>query len=237
VEFLLKYSDISMTPEQHNIFVSVYEGTVALRRLVEDLLSVSRIEAQGTLPHKRPANLMQLCRQAHDMFVLPLSERHIRVRISGEESPVPVDEGLALLAVKNLLENAIKFTPDGGEVLLGGRVLKKSELNSLAKVVRPFYHGFPGGLAPAAHCYLLQVRDSGIGIPVEERVRIFDKFYGVGDIGHHTSGGTAFMSKGSGLGLSIVRGIMDAHRGAVWVESGGEGKGSVFSLLFPMEEG
>ena len=236
VEFLLKYSDIKMTPEQHNIFVSVYEGTVQLRRLVEDLLSVSRIEAQGTLAQKRPANLMQLCRAAHDMFVLPLSERHISVRITGDEDPVPVDEGLALLAVKNLLENAIKFTPDGGEVELRGRVLKKSEVNALAKAVRPFYHGFPNGMAPAAHCYQLQVRDSGIGIPAEERVRIFDKFYGVGDIGHHTSGGTAFMSKGSGLGLSIVHGIMDAHKGVVWVESGREGEGSVVSLLFPMEE-
>jgi PAS domain S-box-containing protein len=237
VEFLLKYSDIKMTPEQHNIFVSVYEGTVQLRKLVEDLLSISRLEAQGTLPLKRPANLMQLCREVHDMFALPLSERHIGVRITGDETPVPVDEGFALLAVKNLLENAIKFTADGGEVQLNGRVLKKREVSALAKTVRPFYHGTPNGVNTAARYYLLQVKDSGIGIPEEERVRIFDKFYGIGDIGHHTSGGTAFMSKGSGLGLSIVRGIMDIHEGAVWVESGGEGRGSVFCLLFPMGEG
>jgi len=237
VEFLLKYSDIKMTPEQHNIFVSVYEGTVQLRKLVEDLLSISRLEAQGTLPQKREANLMRLCREAHDMFVLPLSERNIRVQIAGEDIPVPVDEGFALLAVKNLLENAIKFTPDGGEVLLSGRVLKKKEVTALAKTLRPFYHGFPSTLAPAARYYQLQVKDSGIGIPADERVRIFDKFYGIGDIGHHTSGGTAFMSKGSGLGLSIVHGIMDIHEGAVWVESNGAGEGSVFSLLFPMSEG
>jgi signal transduction histidine kinase len=77
------------------------------------------------------------------------------------------------------------------------------------------------------------VSDNGIGIPADERVRIFDKFYGVGDIAHHTSGDTAFMSKGSGLGLSIVRGIMDAHEGVVWVEEA-EGGGSTFSLLFPL---
>jgi signal transduction histidine kinase/CheY-like chemotaxis protein len=236
VEFLLKYSDITMTAEQHNIFVSVYEGAVQLRKLVEDLLSISRLEAQGTLPQKKSTNLMRLCREAHDMFVLPLSERHIAVRITGDETAVPVDEGFVLLAVKNLLENAIKFTPDGGEVLLSGRVLKHSAVSALAKKLRPFYHSLPPALASAQSCYLLQVKDSGIGIPAEERVRIFDKFYGIGDIGHHTSGGTAFMSKGSGLGLSIVHGIMDVHEGAVWVESGGEGEGSVFSLLFPMEE-
>ncbi|HBA89619.1 MAG TPA: hybrid sensor histidine kinase/response regulator [Geobacter sp.] len=233
VEFLLKYSGIQMTPEQHNIFVSVYEGTIQLRKLVEDLLSISRIEALGPLPQKRPANLMQLCREAHDLFALPLSERHIAVRIKGDETPVPVDEGFVTLAVRNLIENAIKFTPDGGEVRLTGRVLRKSQLKEITPVVRQFYPGFPNGTASADSYYLLQVADNGIGIPPDERVRIFDKFYGVGDIGHHSSGATAFMSKGSGLGLSIVRGIMDAHEGVVWVE-GEEGKGSTFTLLFPI---
>jgi len=235
VEFLLKYADIQMTPEQRSIFVSVYEGTVQLRRLVEDLLSISRLEAQGTLNLKKQVSLRRLCREAYDLFALPLSERQIAVRIEADEAEVPVDEGFALLAVKNLLENAIKFTQDGGDVILAGRVVKRAEIKVMAPAVRHFYHGFPHQLAQAKRYYLLQVKDSGIGIPPDERVRIFDKFYGVGDIAHHSSGDTAFMSKGSGLGLSIVRGIMDVHQGAVWVE-GAEGKGSVFSLLFPITE-
>jgi signal transduction histidine kinase/FixJ family two-component response regulator len=235
VEFLLKYSGIQMTPEQHNIFVSVYEGTIQLRKLVEDLLSISRLETLESLPQKRPVDLMQLCREAHDLFALPLSERHIAVRIAGDQVPVPVDESFALLAVRNLLENAVKFTPDGGEVLLTGKIIRKSDLAGMTRTLRQFYEEFPDNLAKVQRYYLLQVKDTGIGIPAEERVRIFDKFYGVGDIGHHTSGTHAFMSKGSGLGLSIVHGIMDVHKGAVWVESK-EGKGSVFSLLFPMED-
>jgi signal transduction histidine kinase len=214
--------------------VSVYEGTVQLRKLVEDLLSISRLETQGTLHQKKATNLIILCQEAYDLFALPLSERHIRVEIAGERTSVPVDEGFALLAVKNLLENAIKFTPDGGEIHLCGRVLKRSEISGMTPTLRPFYHGFPHGLAAAKSYYLLQVSDSGVGIPADERVRIFDKFYGVGDIAHHSSGDTAFMSKGSGLGLSIVRGIMDVHEGAVWVEGGGVG--SVFSLLFPVSD-
>jgi len=233
IEFLLKYSGLQMTPEQHNIFVSVHEGAVQLRKLVEDLLSISRIEAQGTLPQKRPVDLVRLCREAHDLFALPLSERSITVKIQGDQTAVPVDESFALLAVRNLLENAIKFTEDGGSVFLTGRVVKRPELKKMAGAVRHFYPSFPNGLAAAPSYYLLQVRDTGIGIPVDERTRIFDKFYGVGDLAHHSSGHTAFMSKGSGLGLSIVRGIMDVHQGAVWVESE-EGKGSTFSLLFPI---
>jgi signal transduction histidine kinase len=223
-----------MTSEQQGILMSVYEGAAQLRKLVEDLLSISRIEAHGKLS-KKPANLMQLCRQVHDMFVLPLSERQIKVQVAGDETPVPIDQGFAALAVKNLLENAIKFTPDGGEVFLTGRIVKRPELKAMAGTVRHFYHGFPNGIQPAKRYYLLQVRDTGIGIPLDEQVRIFDKFYGVGDIAHHSSGDTAFMSKGSGLGLSIVRSIMEVHEGAVWVE-GAEGKGSTFSLLFPIND-
>ncbi|ACH37043.1 flagellar biogenesis master response receiver sensor histidine kinase, PAS and GAF domain-containing [Citrifermentans bemidjiense Bem] len=234
VEFLLKYSGIQMSPEQHNIFVSVYEGTIQLRKLVEDLLSISRIEAQGPLAQKKPASLMRVCREVHDLFALPLSERHIKVEITGDDVLVPVDEAFAMLAVRNLLENAIKFTRDGGCVRLTGRVLKQAQLKEMTQTLHTFYPSFPGNVAATEKYYLLQVRDNGIGIPPDERVRVFEKFYGVGDIDHHSSGATAFMSKGSGLGLSIVRGIMDAHEGAVWVEEA-EGGGSTFSLLFPIE--
>ena len=233
VEFLLKYSGIQMSPEQHNIFVSVYEGTIQLRKLVVDLLSISRIEAQGPLAQKKPASLMRICREVHDLFALPLSERHINVEISEDDVLVPVDEAFAMLAVRNLLENAIKFTRDGGCVRLTGRVLKQAQLKEMTPTLHTFYPSFPGNVATTEKYYLLQVRDNGIGIPPDERVRVFEKFYGVGDIDHHSSGATAFMSKGSGLGLSIVRGIMDAHEGAVWVEEA-EGGGSTFSLLFPI---
>jgi len=233
VEFLLKYADIKMSPEQRTIFTSVYEGTVQLRRLVEDLLSISRIEAHGPNLQKKQIPLMRLCRDVHDMLLLPLSERQIRVHIDVDETLVPVDEALAQLAIRNLMENAVKFTPDGGEVRLTGKVVKKRSLARLEEEVRPFYAELPPSFKTAKEFFVLEVKDTGIGIPAEERVRIFDKFYGVGDIAHHSSGNTAFMSKGTGLGLSIVRGIMDVHEGAVWVT--GNHKGSVFSLLFPLK--
>ena len=234
VEFLLKYSGIEMTPEQHSIFESVYEGTVQLRKLVDNLLSISRIEAQGTLPQKKPVDLIRLGREVHEMFALPLSERKIKVRISGDRTPVPVDESFVRMAAKNLLENAIKFTADGGEVELSGRVVEPDELKLLAPALLSFYPDFPECIGAATRYYLFKAADTGIGIPPDERVRIFDKFYGVGDLAHHSSGDTAFMSQGTGLGLSIVRGIMDVHEGAVWVEANAEGKGSAFFLLFPL---
>jgi len=237
VQFLHKYSGLQMTPEQESILNSVYEGTVQLRKLVEDLLSISRIEAQGIIPQKKPFKLVTLCREVYETFTLPLSRRQISVEISGDELLVPVDESLSSLAMRNLIENAIKFTPDGGSITISGRLVEKGEVLNYAKIVRPFYPAFPKNLPVGNNSfYLLDFIDSGIGIPLEERVRIFEKFYGVGDIAYHSSGTFDFMSKGSGLGLSIVRGVMDAHRGMVWTTPGSDGTGSVFTLLFPMDK-
>lgn len=235
VEFLLKYSGLQMTPEQDSIFTSVYEGVVQLKTLVDDLLSISRLEADGINLHKRPLNMIPLCREVYETFALPLSKRCIDVQICGEESCVAADEAFSKLAVRNLLENAIKFTPDGGRIVVSGRMVGTDDLRTELDVLERFYPNL--SCTEGEKCfYRLDVCDSGIGIPQEERVRVFEKFYGVGDIAYHSSGKTEFMSKGTGLGLAIVRGIMDAHGGMVWVTAGLGGEGSIFTLLFPAHD-
>ncbi len=67
----------------------------------------------------------------------------------------------------------------------------------------------------------IAIYDSGIGIDEEEQEAIFEKFYEVGEVEEHSTGKVAFKSRGAGLGLSIVKGIVDLHGGAVWVESPG----------------
>jgi PAS domain S-box-containing protein len=234
VQFLLKYSGLQMTTEQENILVSVYEGISQLRCLVENLLSITRIEAREIIPHKKPLRLLVLCREVYGNLSLSLTGRSITVDFTGVEDEIPVDENLASLAIRNLLENAVKFTPDGGEVHVSGDVVERKDIVSQGKIISPFYRKFPKNLQGSSF-YRLKVTDSGIGIPAEEQVRIFEKFYGVGDIAHHSSGTSDFMSKGTGLGLSIVRGVMDAHGGLVWVGQRKETSGSVFTLLFPLD--
>jgi signal transduction histidine kinase len=111
------------------------------------------------------------------------------------------------IALMNLVENAIKFTPDGGRIRL--RVGEEDASVHIA------------------------VEDSGIGIEKEELERIFDKFYTSRDPLHHTSGTYQFRARGSGLGLSIAKGYVEAHGGRIWAESEGAGKGSAFHVVLP----
>ncbi len=235
LQFLLKYSGLAMTPEQKEMMESVYEGATQLRGIVDDLLSISRIETKGFAVNKRMVNLLKLCGEVRQTLLLPLSERDIQVVIAEDTCSVPADEGFCRLVTRNLLENAIKFTTDGGRITISGELASLDDLLPQADYLRPFYREFPANISGHPAFYRLEIADTGIGIPPEERVRIFEKFYGVGDIAYHSSGRTGFMSKGSGLGLSIVKGIMDAHGGMVWVRPGENGRGSAFSLLFPMD--
>jgi signal transduction histidine kinase len=114
--------------------------------------------------------------------------------------------------LKNLLMNAIKYTPDGGKITVDGRKL-------------------PGFIE-------LTIKDSGIGIDVKDHERIFEKFGRIGDVSLHSSGKTKFKGGGPGLGLPITKGIIDAHGGAIWVESEGYDEvacpGSTFHVLLPI---
>ena len=135
----------------------------------------------------------------------------------------------------NVLGNAIKFTPDNGTIIVQTKL-----------VYRPRSpEKFTVNLADRA-CALseeqmpyveIAVCDKGICIAESEQEAIFDKFHEVGDVEEHSTGKVAFKSRGAGLGLSIVKGIVDLHGGAVWVESPGHDPeampGSTFYILLP----
>jgi signal transduction histidine kinase len=114
-------------------------------------------------------------------------------------------------AFSNLLSNAIKFTPDKGKIKISGRSL-------------------PGFIE-------IIFSDTGIGIAPEDQTRIFEKFNRTGDVALHSSGKIKFKGGGPGLGLPITKGIIEAHGGALWVESDGYDEvkypGSRFHVLLP----
>ena len=114
-------------------------------------------------------------------------------------------------AIRNVLINAIKYTPNQGKITVEGQ-----QLSGFIEV---------------------RISDTGIGISPEDQDVIFEKFSGLGDAKLHSSSKFNFKGGGPGLGLPIAKGIMDAHGGSIWVESEGYDEekfpGCTFHLLLP----
>jgi two-component system phosphate regulon sensor histidine kinase PhoR len=172
-----------------------------LQALLDDLLTLSRLESlEGSPPHE-PVDLDALVRRVVDFMSSAAEEKQVRLALAEPAASleIPGDaEGLERLVV-NLLDNAIKYNRPGGEV-----------------AVR---------LAQGAGEALLEVSDTGIGIPQEALPRIFERFYRVDKGRSREEGGT-------GLGLAIVKHVAQAHGGQIEVESR-VGKGSTFRARLP----
>jgi signal transduction histidine kinase len=146
------------------------------------------------------------------------------------------DQTRLMQLLSNILGNAIKFTPDGGNISVS-TTLKQFEKN------RPLL-GYDGispydvGNGPLQSIEIV-ITDNGIGIDQEDQRRIFDKFYEAGNIEEHSTGKIAFKSRGAGLGLSIAKGIVEMHGGQLWVESPGYNAhtypGSSFFIHLPLD--
>jgi signal transduction histidine kinase len=149
-------------------------------------------------------NLNQLAGQMVDEMRLLAEEKEIALNLSATSPDIILDADPKKLKwlLNNLIDNAIKFTPAGGSV------------------------GVQLGLdtADGKQSVLIQVTDTGIGIPIDERERLFDRFYRVDSA--HTIPGT-------GLGLSIVKEIVTAHGGSISVTNSPDG-GSTFSVSLPL---
>jgi signal transduction histidine kinase len=186
------------------------------------MLDVSRIDSNTLLLRKTGLRLDLLIKKVTKGFEKALEERNIEIGTDGlRDLPlVPADPDLLLKVFYHIIMNAIKFTPDGGSITVGGKYLNGSE---------------PPQVEIAIH-------DTGIGIDPALHHLIFEKFNQAGDVLLHSSGKTKFKGGGPGLGLAIARGIVEAHGGRIWVESPGYDEqtnpGSTFfvSLLAEKQE-
>ncbi len=173
-----------------------------MQRLVDTLLDIARLESGEMLLQVAPVDLHSLITALIEEE-RPLSENHnvaLDSHVPVDLPPAAADRDLLQRVLVNLLDNSLKFTPAGGRVWVEA--------------------GQQGaGLSVA-------VVDTGPGIPLEERQRIFEKFTQVeGQVGRR---------RGSGLGLAFCRMAVEAHGGHIWVEEGPAGVGSRFVLTLPV---
>ncbi|MGY1770549.1 sensor histidine kinase [Blastococcus sp. SYSU D00813] len=172
-----------------------------LARLVRELIDLSRLQGGEPLPELVPVDVDTVLHEAADRTNLAAAAKRIDIVVGGERGLVVrgVEAQLAT-AVTNLLANAVTYSPEGTRIAVAARARS--------------------GFAEIA------VTDSGIGIPREDRSRVFERFYRVDQSRASSTGGT-------GLGLAIVKHVASNHGGSVSVWSE-EGLGSTFTLRIPL---
>jgi len=190
-------------------------GIIRLRGIVDDMIDVSMIDNDLLRLNYQPmqvTTMMDALSYEYEKALLNRNLTLVRKDFDGNRHWVYVDSVRLAQAFRNLINNAIKYTPDGGTITIDGRTLS----------------GFID----------VTVTDTGIGIAPENQAAIFEKFGQLGRVELHSSGKTKFKGGGPGLGLPIARGILEAHGGSLWVESPGHDEktlpGSTFHVLIPL---
>ena len=193
----------------------------ALTQMVQELLQLSRIESGRAPIRMTPVGVADLVIPPVDRL-RPQAERSgldLTVTVSPELPLVLADIDRVQQVVTNVVHNAIKFTPSGGSIEVSARGLwiAGGDHSQMREI------GLDPELSLSGEWVLIQVEDSGVGIPSDDLPRVFERFY---KADRARSGG------GTGLGLSIAKHIIQAHDGHIWAESVEE-EGSTFRFILP----
>jgi PAS domain S-box-containing protein len=190
-----------------------------LSDLIGDILEISRMDSQRMAPEFVLLNLAELARtEADEQRSLAEGKRQTLSVIYADELVVRGNERQLRQVIRNLLNNAVKYMPDGGQIVCECQRLGNGA-SSAAEW--PGHESLPARLWAA-----VRVADTGIGIPAEHLPHIFERFYRVQPQGS---------VPGTGLGLAIVKELVERHGGYVGVAST-PGKGSVLALYLPIAE-
>lgn len=210
--------------EQGDLFQAVdgvMKGTDRLHQIVNAMLDVAKLESQAIAPHIEPTLLGLVLQLVQKEYKNDLKERNITLSVESSVSQLPqlmADPHLLQKALDAIVVNAIKFTPDGGQITISGETAQDERKGP---------------------CIELRITDTGIGIDPANHKVIFEKLHQVGKVELHSSGRAKFKGGGPGLGLSIAAGIVKAHDGKIWVESPGHDEerlpGSTFFIRIPIK--
>ncbi|QEM67156.1 hybrid sensor histidine kinase/response regulator [Geobacter sp. FeAm09] len=192
--------------------------------MIDNLLDIHRFEA-GRMQIKIAAySALEVLRGVTRRFTRIAEHDGIRLRerLSHETPRIAVDKNAFSRVIANLLANAVKFTPEGGEIVVSCRCLKSAEV-PWARL--PSYVAVPAGFAEQDCFVQVSIRDTGSGIPTDDQGRIFERYV-------QSRGGVGRERGGAGLGLAFCKMAVESCGGIIWVESEA-GLGSIFVILLP----
>ena len=219
IKMMRSFPETQSNPLLAEVTEGIIKGTDRIHEVVNMMLDLTRIGSETWKVSAVPVPLVRIIDELILGFKKATTERNLHLMAQHAEGTPDIlgDPDLIQKALYQLIVNAIKYTPDGGRILITTR---------------------PSVMDDNSPCVEVAVRDRGIGLDAEHHDLIFEKFYQVGAVALHSSGKTTFKGGGPGLGLALVRGVARAHGGKVWVESAGHDEihftGSTFYLLLPL---
>lgn len=174
------------------------KATDRMRHVIDEIVQIFRIASGQLELDCREIRLQDVIQPVVENLASVSYERSLTISASNIKSlPVVIADPRQLKKVfQNVIGNAVKYTPDGGKIEISGHCLGEGQVEIL-------------------------VEDTGIGVPLEEQDRVFDMFHVLGSLNTHSTSKSAFRGGGFGLGLAIARGIVEAHRGSIHLESSG----------------
>jgi PAS domain S-box-containing protein len=211
VSIIKGYAETLLRPEARRnpalveeMLTAITDEADRLTRLMDDLLDASQLQAGGIpFNEAEDVDLKAIARHVMDRYTHQTSQHQLTMEFPDDFPTIKGDPQRLEQALDNLISNAIKYSPNGGKVTLQADV-KPAEI-------------------------VIKVSDEGIGIPMDEQERIFERFYRVESPETRAVPGT-------GLGLYLTRAIIQAHGGRCWVEST-PNEGSAFYMVLPLETG
>lgn len=209
-------ADQSDNGRQRSLYETMQRNARRLLYLVNRLLDLSKLEARKMKLEEHPGDIIYFMRRVSASFASLAEERKINFQVQSPAGTLWTcfDADKLEQVLNNLLSNAFKFTPAGGEVTISLR-LKSSSSNPKSSSDKVYIQTE------------FLVRDSGAGIPQEQLGRIFDRFYQVDN-------SLAREQEGTGIGLSLTRELVELHQGSISVISE-VGKGTQFTVSLPLE--
>jgi len=192
----------ALNPQQQDFLGKIKSSVQHITNLVNDLLDLSRLEA-GFDTRRERVDFEHILNYTLDTFDALVKERKIKlvVKVAENLPPLRANPTRIRQMLDNLIGNAVKYVPEAGNVFIG--IYQQDQQ------------------------IILEVKDSGLGIPPNEQNRIFEKFYRASNVPQSATG--------SGLGLAIVKSIVESHQGRIWVESN-LNEGTSFFVILPAYE-
>ena len=181
---------------------SIYDESQRMITLVNDIIKLSKLDEKSISLEKEAISLREMCREVMSVLSVSAKSKNITVNLTGDSGLINGVQPVIYEMVYNLIDNAIKYNVQDGKVDINLQNLMES------------------------HRVILTVKDTGIGIPANEKERIFERFYRIDKSRSKQNGGT-------GLGLSIVKHAAKYHEASILVNSE-VGKGSTFTVIFPV---